>query len=88
MILKREVLMQKKRPTEQELLKGLDAFGAHADELAGPLPHESEPLERLKGSVKKFERPTDPVTDPEDWDAWFDGEGVSGDLMNDHGEKQ
>ncbi|WP_379865028.1 hypothetical protein [Marinobacter sp. M5B] len=80
--------MQKKRPTEQELLNDLDAFGAHAGELAGPLPHESEPLERLKGSVKKFERPTDPVTDPEDWDAWFDGEGVSGDFMKDHGEKQ
>ena len=80
--------MQKKRPTEQELLKGLDAYGAHADELAGPLPHESEPLERLKGSVKKFERPTDPVNDPEDWDAWFDEEGVSGDFMKDHGEEQ
>src|SRR5690606_34641997 len=56
-ILKREVPMQKKRPTEQELLKDLDAYGAHADKLARPLPHESEPLERLKGSVKKFEQP-------------------------------
>jgi len=80
--------MKKKRLTEQELLKDLPPYGAHADELAGPLPCESEPLERLKGSVKKFERPTDPVTDPEDWDAWFDGEGVSGDFMRDHGEKQ
>ncbi|MGQ7275356.1 hypothetical protein [Marinobacter sp. V034] len=80
--------MQKKRPTEQELLKDLDAFGAHSDELGELLPQESEPLERLKGSVKKFERPTDPVTDPEDWDAWFDGKGVSEDFMEDHGEKR
>jgi antitoxin VapB len=80
--------MKKKRPTEHELIKDLDAYGAHADELAGPLPHESESLERLKGSVKNFERPTDPVNDPEDWDAWFNGKGVSGDFMKDHGEKQ
>jgi antitoxin VapB len=80
--------MQNKRPTEQELLKDLDPRGAHADELARPLAHESEPLERLKGSVKKFERPTDPVTDPEDWKAWSDGEGVSGDFMEDHGDKR
>lgn len=80
--------MQKKRPTEQELLKDLDAFGAHADELAEPLPHESEPLERLKGAVKKFERPTEPVTDPEDWDAWLDGESVSGEFTKDHRETQ
>ncbi|KXS54622.1 MAG: hypothetical protein AWU57_976 [Marinobacter sp. T13-3] len=79
--------MKKKRPTEQELLKGLDASGAHADELAEPLPHESEPLERLKDSVKKFERPTDPAAAPEDWDAWFDGEPVSRDFMKDRGEK-
>ena len=80
--------MQKKRPTEQELLKDLDAFGAHADELGELLPQELDPLERLKGSVKKFEGPTDSVNNPEDWDAWFDGEGVSGDFMEDHGEKQ
>lgn len=80
--------MQKKRPTEQELIKDLDAFGAHADELGGLLPQESEPLERLKGSVKKFERPTDPVTNPEDWDAWFDGEGVSVDFMEEDGEEK
>ena len=80
--------MQKKRPTEQELLKDLDAFGAHADELGELLTQESEPLERLKGSVDKFERPTDPVTNPEDWDAWSDRKGVSGDFMEDHEEKQ
>jgi hypothetical protein len=49
--------MQKKRPIEQELLKDLEAFGGHADELGELLPQESEPLERLKGSGKKFERP-------------------------------
>jgi antitoxin VapB len=64
--------MKKKRPTEQELIEGLDAYGAHADELAKLLPHESEPLGNLKDSVKKFERPTDFAADPEDWDAWCD----------------
>ena len=44
----------KKRPTEQELLKDLGAYRAHADELAEPLPRESEPLEKLKFSVKRF----------------------------------
>ena len=90
--------MKKKRPTEQELLKNLNAYGAHADELTElgahadeltePLPHDSEPLEKLKGSVKKLERPTDPAADPEDWDAWFDREGVSEDFMKDRGEKR
>jgi len=80
--------MKKKRPTEQELLKDLDAYGAHADELAKPRPHESDPLERLKGSVEKFERPTDPAIQPEDWDAWFDGEGVSEDFMMNLREKR
>ena len=80
--------MKKKRPTEHELLKNLDAFGAHADELAKPRRSESDPLERLKGSVEKFERPTDPAIQPEDWDAWFDGEGVSEDFMMNRGEKR
>lgn len=75
--------MKKKQLTEQELLANLDAYGAHADELAEPLPHESEPLEKLKGSAKNYERPTDPAADPEDWDAWFDGVGVSEDFMKD-----
>lgn len=61
--------MKKDRKTEQHLLKGLDAYTAHADELAQPLPHELTPLERLKGSVKRYERPTDPV-----WDEWFDSD--------------
>ena len=41
--------MSIKRITEQELLDGLDAKGAHAEELAEPLPQELEPLERLRG---------------------------------------
>lgn len=44
-----------KRMTEQELLDGLDAKGAHADEVADPLPQELTPLEQLKGSVKRYE---------------------------------
>ncbi len=71
--------MKKKTFTEQEMLEGLDAHTAHADELAEPLSQELTPLERLKGSVKRYERPTDPV-----WDEWFDSdEGVSDDFMQD-----
>lgn len=60
--------MKNRRPTEQDLLKDLSRVNSHADELAEPLPHELEPLERLKGSEKKYERPLDPS---DDWDAWF-----------------
>lgn len=71
--------MTTKRPTETELLDGLDAHAAHADEMAQPLPHELTPLERLKGSVKHYDRPTDPV-----WDEFFDSEeGVSADFIED-----
>ncbi|WP_420389690.1 hypothetical protein [Marinobacter sp.] len=71
--------MTKKTFTEQELLEGLDAQSAHADELASLLPHELTPLERLRGSVLRYERPTDPV-----WDEFFDSdEGVSDDFMQD-----
>jgi antitoxin VapB len=56
--------------TEQELLEGLDAKGAHADELAEPLPQELEPLERRRGSVKRYIRPTDPV-----WDEYAGSDG-------------
>lgn len=57
--------------TEQELLKNLDAHTAHADELATPLPEELEPLERLKGSVKRYDRPFDGCweADSEDTDV-------------------
>lgn len=72
----KRVTMTTKRPTEIELLGGLDA---HADEIAQPLPQELTPLERLKGSVKRYDRPTDPV-----WDEFFDSEeGVSEDFMKD-----
>lgn len=71
--------MSIKRMAEKELLDGLDARGAHADELAGLLPQELTPLERLRGSVKRYDRPTDPV-----WDNYFDSdEGVSDDFMED-----
>lgn len=53
--------MTLRRFTEKELLTGLDANGAHADELADLLPQEFLPLERLRGSVKRYDRPTDPV---------------------------
>ncbi|WP_449287758.1 hypothetical protein [Marinobacter salarius] len=71
--------MKKKTFTEQELLEGLDAESGHADELATLLPHEHTPLERLKGSVLRYDRPTDPV-----WDEWFDSDdGVSDDFIQD-----
>ncbi|MCL7942954.1 hypothetical protein [Marinobacter sp. ATCH36] len=71
--------MKKKTFTEQELLEGLDAESGHADELATLLPHELTPLERLKGSVLRYDRPTDTV-----WDEWFDSDdGVSDDFMQD-----
>lgn len=74
--------MKKKTYTERELLKGLGAESAHADELATPLPQELTPLERLRGSIKRYERPTDPV-----WDDFFDSdEGVSDDFMQDRGQ--
>lgn len=69
--------MSIERMTEKELLDGLDAKSAHADEVAKPLPQELTPLERLKGSVKHYDRPVDSV-----WDDYFDnGEGMSDDFM-------
>jgi len=44
-----------KRPAEKDLLKDLDAYTSHADELAEPLPQELSPLDRLRGSVKHYE---------------------------------
>jgi len=65
--------------SEHELLDGLNATTAHADELAELLPQELTPLERLKGSVKSYERPLDSV-----WDEYFDSdERVSDDFMVD-----
>lgn len=71
--------MTKKPLSEKELLEGLDARGAHANELVEPFPHELTPLELLKGSVKRFERPTDPV-----WEEYFDSdEDATEDSMQD-----
>ncbi|MBQ0748141.1 MAG: hypothetical protein KBT82_13350 [Marinobacter sp.] len=71
--------MKTKRPTEKELLEGLNPHTAHADELAEMLLQELAPLERLKGSVKRYERPTDPV-----WDEFFESdESVTDDFMED-----
>ena len=61
--------MKKDRFTEHELLDGLNAKTAHADELAELLPQELTPLEGLKGLVKRYDRPTDPV-----WDEFSDSE--------------
>jgi antitoxin VapB len=69
--------MSVKRMTEQKLLDGLGAKGAHANELAELLPQELDPMERLKGSVKRHSRPLDPV-----WDEYFDSdEGITDDVM-------
>lgn len=71
--------MSRKQITEQELLQGLNAHTAHADELAQPLPQELSPLELLKGSVKGYDRPTDPI-----WDEYCkSAEGVTDDSMED-----
>ena len=52
---------------ERRILRGLDEHTAHADEVATPtereLEPEPEPLERLRGSVRHYDRPTDPVAD-------------------------
>jgi antitoxin VapB len=71
--------MKIKRIQEKDLLEGLDADKAHADELAKPAPEELEPLERLKGSVKRYDRPFDSV-----WDDDFDSsEQVTDDFLKD-----
>lgn len=72
--------VKKSRFTEQELRDDVDADSSHAEELAQPNMEElSSPLERLRGSVLRYERPTDPV-----WDEFFDSsEGVSEDFMVD-----
>lgn len=70
--------MATKPTSEKELLDGHDAYTAHHDELAHSMPQGMTPLERLKGSVKRYERPTDPV-----WNEYFGSEGVSDDLLAD-----
>lgn len=58
-----------KRMTEKDLLEGLDAYKAHGDELAEPLRQDLDPLERLRGSVTHYYRPTDPV-----WEEYVDSD--------------
>ena len=71
--------MKKKTTTEGELLQGLDAESGHADELATLLPPKLTPLGRLRGSVERYDRPTEPV-----WDESFGpDEVVSDDFMQD-----
>ena len=71
--------MAPERFTEEDLSKGLDEWSSHADELAEPLPQELEPLERLRGSVKRHDWPADSV-----WDEFFNSdEGVTDDFMED-----
>lgn len=72
-------MVKKRLFTEQELLEDLDADSSHAEEFAQPHMKDLSPLERLKESVKRYERPTDPV-----WDEFFESdEGVSDDFMQD-----
>lgn len=61
--------MKKAPLTEKELLEGLDEHTSHADEAAKPLSQELDPLERLKGSVLRYERPFDGL-----WDGEMDDE--------------
>lgn len=42
---------------------------------------------RLRGSVLKFENPTEPAASSDEWDAWSD-DGVSDDSMKSRGEEQ
>jgi antitoxin VapB len=74
--------VKKKQFTEQELLEDLDADSAHTEEFTQPKKKGRSPLERLRGSVKRYERPTDPV-----WDEFFDScERVSEDSMVEQGQ--
>jgi len=59
--------MSKKRITEQELLDDLSEESSHSEDLAEPLPQELDPLERLRGSVKRYDRPLDGI-----WEEYFE----------------
>ena len=62
-------ILRAARPNEEDLLQGLDAHTAHADELATPSASETDPQQQqLKGSVEHYDRPFDPAVD------WDDGE--------------
>jgi len=68
--------MVSKRFTEKNLLKNLDERNSHADEMAELLPQELEPLERLRDSVTRYIRPTDPV-----WDEYVDSDAGVADAF-------
>jgi len=80
--------MKKQRTKERELPEKRDACGADTDQLAELFSHQCMSSEQLIGSHEKFEPSTKPATDTADWDAWFDGEGVSEDFMKDRGENR
>ena len=68
-----------KRMTEKDVLKGLDAYKAHGDELAEPFAQELDPLERLRGSVTRYDCPTDPI-----WEEYVGSDDcLTNDVMND-----
>lgn len=64
--------MSIKRFTEQELLEDLTTKTSHSEDLAKPLVQELEPLNRLRGSVKRYLRPMDGV-----WDGFLEDEDDS-----------
>ncbi|PVY76869.1 antitoxin VapB [Tamilnaduibacter salinus] len=69
--------MKTKRPTETELLNGLDATGAHSDELADLLPEELDLQFPSSDSVKNNK-----LSQSHTWDEYFDEEpGCTDDFM-------
>lgn len=60
-------MVEMKRLTEREMLEDLDPDSSHTEEFVQPQMKELSPLQRFKGSVRRYERPTDPV-----WDEFFD----------------
>lgn len=62
-------MKDKKLPTEQELLRGLNEYTSHADEVAKPTMEEVEPLRRLKGSVERYHEPFESLWDSSDGDT-------------------
>ncbi|PVY76868.1 antitoxin VapB [Tamilnaduibacter salinus] len=70
--------MKTKRPTETELLKGLDAEGTHSDELADMLPEELDLQFPSSDSAKEKNR----LSRSHTWDEYFDEEpGCTDDFM-------
>lgn len=74
---KGERSMKDRKPAEQELLADLGEMAAHADVLAQQLPQELDPLERLRGTVTRYDRPLDGCwdedIDPDEEERCSDG---------------